>query len=96
MLKTAYITAELRNLDGRTRQEARKDGVFKWDKEQAKQEKERAQRRADGRGAAEKVEMKKERKAKKEQRRVKKLIELDIVDGPNVVVPGKGKVTATA
>ncbi|KAJ7162576.1 hypothetical protein C8R43DRAFT_990768 [Mycena crocata] len=82
-----YITAEMRELNGRSTKEAKAEATFKWrEKLSAEQEAER-RRRWLTLAVAEKAKKKQARKTRKEIKRKEELTQLGLWEAPNQVIP---------
>jgi len=82
-----YITAEMRELNGRSTKEARAEATFRWrEKLSAEQEAER-RRRWLTLAVAEKAKKKQARKTKKALKRKDQLTRLGLWEAPNQVIP---------
>ena len=82
-----YIKAELKDLQGRTRREARTEATFKWEQRIEADRKAELQRRWQLRGQEAKLLRKRIRTARKEAKRNQKLADLVLEQGQNQVVP---------
>ena len=79
-----YVKAELKDLQGRTRREARAEASFKWKQRIEADKKAELKRRWQLRGQEAKLLRKRARAAKKEAKRSKKLADLVLEDGDAV------------
>lgn len=82
-----YVRAEMKDLKGRTRAEARAEGTWKWSQRLVDDRADERRRRWKSRGAQTRMErrkVRKERKAVKEGERLKRLV---LHEAPNQVVP---------
>lgn len=84
-----YIKAELKDLQGRTRRDARAEATFKWKQRIEADRKAELKRRWQLRGQEAKLLRKRARAAKKEAKRSKKLADLVLEEGSNQVVPAQ-------
>jgi len=82
-----YIKVELKDLQGRTRQEARAEATFKWKQRIEADRKAELKRRWQLRGQEAKLLRKRARAAKKEAKRNQKLADLVLEQGPNQAIP---------
>jgi hypothetical protein len=82
-----YIKAELKDLQGRTRREARAEATFKWKQRIEADRKAELKRRWQLRGQEAKLLRKRARAAKKEAKRNQKLADLVLEQGQNQVIP---------
>ena len=82
-----YIKAELKDLQGRTRQEARAEATFKWKQRIEADRKAELKKRWQLRGQEAKLLRKRVRAAKKEAKRNQKLADLVLEQGTNQVIP---------
>ena len=82
-----YVMAELKNLQSRTRREARTEATFKWKQRIEADRKAELKRRWQLRGQEAKLSRKRARAAKKEARRDQKLADLVLEQGSNQVIP---------
>lgn len=82
-----YIKAELKDLQGRTRQEARAEATFKWKQRIEADRKAELKRRWQLRGQEAKLLRKRVRAAKKEAKRNQKLADLVLEQGSNQAIP---------
>jgi len=82
-----YVKAELKDLQGRTRREARAEAAFKWKQRIEADRKAELKKRWQLRGQETKLLRKRARAAKKEAKRNQKLADLVLEQGPNQVVP---------
>jgi len=82
-----YIRAELKDLQNRTRREARAEATFKWKQRIEADRKAEVKKRWKLRGQEAKLLRKRVRTAKKEARRNQKLADLVLKQGANQVVP---------
>jgi hypothetical protein len=82
-----YIKAELKDLQGRTRREARTEATFKWKQRIEADMKAELKKRWQLRGQEAKLLRKRARAAKKETKRKQKLADLILEQGPNQVIP---------
>jgi len=82
-----YVKAELKDLQGRTRREARAEATFKWKQRIEADRKAELKRRWQLRGQEAKLLRKRARAAKKEAKRNQKLADLVLEQGPNQVIP---------
>lgn len=87
MLLEECVKAELKDLQGRTRREARAEAAFKWKQGIEADRKAELKKRWQLRGQEAKLLRKRARAAKKEARRNQKLADLVLERGPNQVVP---------
>ncbi|THH08184.1 hypothetical protein EW146_g9078 [Bondarzewia mesenterica] len=86
-LLAEYIRAELKELKGRTRADARAEAMWKWNQRLADDRAAERKRRWRNRGAETRVERRKvrrERKVRKEGERLKKLV---LKEAPNQIIP---------
>ncbi|KAA1466076.1 hypothetical protein DENSPDRAFT_830823 [Dentipellis sp. KUC8613] len=86
-LMQEYMQAELADLKGRTRREARADAVWKWNQRLLEDKRAEKKRRWRNRGQEAKLERKKARKARKEQKQTERLQNLVLKEAPNQFVP---------
>jgi len=82
-----YVKAELKDLQGRTRREARAEASFKWKQRIEVDRKAELKRRWQLRGQEAKLLRKRTRAAKKEAKRNQKLADLTLEQGMNQVIP---------
>ncbi|GBE79142.1 predicted protein [Sparassis crispa] len=82
-----YTKAELKDLKGRTRREARAEGTWKWRVKLAEEHKAELLRRSKNRGAEARLLRKRVRKARKELKQRERLRNLVLEEAPNQVVP---------
>ncbi|KAF7355012.1 Nucleoside transporter [Mycena sanguinolenta] len=82
-----YITAEMRELNGRSSKEAKAEAVFKWREKLSAQDEAERRRRWLTLAVAEKAKKKQARKTKREARRRDQLTQLELLEGPNQVIP---------
>jgi len=82
-----YVKAELKDLQGRTRREARTEATFKWKQRIEADRKAELKRRWQLRGQEAKLLRKRARAAKKEVKRNQKLAGLILEQGSNQVIP---------
>ena len=82
-----YVKAELKDLQGRTRREARAEATFKWRQRVETDRRAEVKRRWQLRGQEAKLLRKRTRAAKKEARRNQKLADLVLEQGTNQVIP---------
>lgn len=83
------IQAEYKNLQGRTRRDARAEATFKCRQRLEDERKAEVRRRWSNRGQEANLEGKRERKARKSERMDRKLRDLVLQAAPNQVIPGK-------
>lgn len=86
-MRTDMIKAEVADLDGRSRREARAEGEWKFRERVAKMEKAQWMRQMFQRGIPQKVGRRRARKARKAERRLQKLRETVLVAEGNQVIP---------
>jgi len=86
-MKTDVVKAELDNLDGRTRGEARREGLWKFEERAKEEDKARKHERWVQRGGEVEVARKKKRKEKKQVRKQTRLREMILSDAKNQVLP---------
>ena len=82
-----YVKAELKDLQGRTRRDARAEAAFKWKQRIEADRKAELKRRWQHRGQEARLLRKRARAVKKEARRNQKLTNLALEQGQNQVVP---------
>ena len=82
-----YVKAELKDLQGRTRRDARAEAAFKWKQRIEADRKAELKRRWQHRGQEARLLRKRARAVKKEARRNQKLADLALEQGQNQVVP---------
>lgn len=82
-----FVKAELKNLQGRTRRDARAEATFKWKQKIEADRKAELRKRWQLRGQEAKLLRKRARAAKKEVKRNQKLADLVLEQGPNQVIP---------
>lgn len=82
-----YVRVELKDLQGRTRREARAEATFKWKQRIEADRKAELKRRWQLRGQEAKLLRKRVRAAKKEARRSQKLTDLVLEQRTNQVIP---------
>lgn len=82
-----YVKAELKDLQGRTRREARTEAAFKWKQRIEADRKAELKKRWQLRGQEAKLLRKRARAVKKEAKRNQKLADLVLEQGPNQVIP---------
>jgi len=82
-----YIKAEFKDLQGRTRREARTEATFKWEQRVEADRKAELKRRWQLRGQEAKLLRKRARTAKKEAKRNQKLADMVLEQGQNQVIP---------
>jgi len=82
-----YTKAELKDMQGRTRQEARAEATFKWKQRIEADRKAELKRRWQLRGQEAKLLRKRVRAAKKEAKRNQKLADLVLEQGSNQAIP---------
>ena len=82
-----YVKAELKDLQGRTRRDARTEATFKWKQRIEADRKAELQRRWQLRGQEAKLLRKRARAAKKEVKRSQKLADMVLEQGANQVIP---------
>lgn len=82
------IKAELKDLKGRTRREARAEATWKWKQKLAEERKAEMKRRWKNRGEEAALKSKKVRKQRKQTRLENKLRDLVLQGAPNQVIPG--------
>ncbi|KAJ7087194.1 hypothetical protein B0H15DRAFT_781347 [Mycena belliarum] len=82
-----YITAEMRELNGRTTKEARAEATFKWRSKLSVEEEAERRRRWLTLAVAEKSKKKQARKTRKETKRKDQLTQLGLWEAPNQVIP---------
>ena len=85
--KEEYIKMELADLKGRRRQDARRDGVFRWKLAVRKYKARRNWRRWVQRGAKAKMEMRIKRRHRQSTRKVRRLRVMKLREGKNQVIP---------
>ena len=83
------IQEEYKNLMGRTRREARAEATWKWRNKLIEERKAEMKRRWVNRGAEARLQQRRVRKTKKQERLRKKLQNLVLADAPNQVIPGQ-------
>lgn len=83
-----FVKEELKNLDGRTRREARAEATWKWRRALVEERRAEVKRRWQNRGAEDRLMRKKARKERKAEKRKERLRNLVLEDGPNQFVPG--------
>lgn len=81
------IQAEYKNLQGRTRRDAKAEATFKWRQRLEDERKAEVKRRWRNRGQEAKLDGKRERKARKAERMDRKLRDLVLQAAPNQVIP---------
>lgn len=81
------IRAELADLRGRTRREARAEATFRWRARIRDDRKAELKKRHVQRGLAARLERKRERQTKKVEMEARRLRNLVLKEGPNQVVP---------
>lgn len=82
-----YITAEMRELNGRSTKEARAEATFKWREKLSAEEEAERRRRWLTLAVAEKAKKKKARKTKRETKMRDQLTQLRLWEAPNQVIP---------
>ncbi|KAH9950027.1 hypothetical protein B0H21DRAFT_803286 [Amylocystis lapponica] len=82
-----YITAELVDLKGRTRRDARAEAAFKWRQRLEDDLRAERKRRWKNRGEEARLEVRKVRKARKEEKQRERLRNLVLSEAPNQVLP---------
>ncbi|KAJ7667658.1 hypothetical protein DFH06DRAFT_1085231 [Mycena polygramma] len=82
-----YITAEMRELNGRSTREARAEAAFKWRAKLSAEEEAERRRRWLTLAVAEKAKKKQARKTRREAKRRDQLTQLKLWDAPNQVIP---------
>jgi hypothetical protein len=82
-----FVKVELKDLQGRTRREARAEATFKWRQRVEADRTAELKRRWQLRGQEAKLLRKRARAAKKEARRNQKLADMVLEGGPNQVIP---------
>ena len=82
-----YVKSELKDLQGRTRRDARAEATFKWRQRVEADRRAELKRRWQLRGQEAKLLRKRARAAKKEAKRNQKLADLVLEQGPNQVIP---------
>ncbi|KAF7301616.1 Nucleoside transporter [Mycena indigotica] len=82
-----YIAAEMRELNGRKKHEARADATFKWRQKLTEQEEKERRRRWLTLAVAQKSKQKQARKTRKQQQRLEQLTKLTLLRGANQVIP---------
>jgi hypothetical protein len=82
-----YVKAELKNLQGRTRREARTEATFKWRQRIDADRRAELKMRWQLRGQEAKLLRKRARAAKKEAKRNQKLADMVLEQGQNQVIP---------
>ena len=82
-----YVKVELKDLQGRTRREARAEATFKWKQRIDADRKAELKRRWQLRGQEAKLLRKRARAVKKEARRKQKLADMVLEQGSNQVIP---------
>jgi len=87
VLLEEYIKTESKDLQGRTRREARAEATFKWRQRIEADRKAEIKRRWQLRGQEAKLLRKRARAAKKEAKRNQKLADLELEQGSNQVIP---------
>ena len=81
------IQTEYKNLQGRTRRDAKAEATFKWRQRLEDERKAEVKRRWRNRGQEAKLDGKRERKARKAERMDRKLRDLVLQAAPNQVIP---------
>ncbi|KZV77162.1 hypothetical protein PENSPDRAFT_746934 [Peniophora sp. CONT] len=81
------VKAEVANLRGRTRREARAEAAWKWKQTLDAEDKAEARRRAELRGDVARTEGRRVRKERREKKKEKLLERLVLQDAPNQVIP---------
>ena len=84
-----YVRAELKDLQGRTRRDARAEAAFKWNQRVEADRKAEFKRRWQSRGQEAKLMRKRARAARKEAKRNQKLADLVLEEGSNQVIPAQ-------
>lgn len=84
-----YVRAELKDLQGRTRRDARAEATFKWRQRVEADRKAELKRRWQSRGQEAKLIRKRARAARKEAKRSQKLANLVLEEGSNQVIPAQ-------
>jgi len=87
-----YVKAELKDLQGRTRREARAEATFKWKQRVEADRKAELKRRWQLRGQEARLLRKRARATMKEAKRNQKLADLVLDQGPNQVIPASAGV----
>jgi len=82
-----FVKAELKNLKGRTRREARAEAAFKWKQKLVEDRKAEFKRRWQKRGQEAKLLRKRARAVRKEEKRGQRLANLVLQQGDNQVLP---------
>lgn len=82
------MKAEIKDLKGRTRRQARVEATWKWKNRLLEERAAELQRRKANRGEVAWLEKKKVMKTRKAERIVRKLQGLVLKDAPNQVIPG--------
>ena len=81
------VKAELADLRGRTRREARAEAAWKWKQTLDAEDKAEARRRAELRGDVARTEARRARKGRREKKKESLLERLVLQDAPNQVIP---------
>jgi len=92
-LLSQFIATELKDLQGRTRREARAEATWKWRHKLEEDRKAELRRRWKNRGAEADLLRKKARKTRKESKQREKLRNLVLPVAPNQVVPAGSRVS---
>ncbi|KAJ6567222.1 hypothetical protein DFH09DRAFT_1156356 [Mycena vulgaris] len=82
-----YISAEMRELNGRSTKEARAEATFKWREKLSVEEEAERRRRWLTLAVAEKAKKKQARKTRKEIKRKDQLTQLGLWEAPNQIIP---------
>ncbi|KAJ7067962.1 hypothetical protein C8F01DRAFT_1116358 [Mycena amicta] len=82
-----YVTAEMRELNGRKKHEAHAEATFKWRQKLTAEEEAERRRRWLTLAVADKSRKKQARKTRKAQRRIDELTRLTLFEGANQVIP---------
>ncbi|KAJ7781610.1 hypothetical protein B0H16DRAFT_1359257 [Mycena metata] len=82
-----YISAEMRELNGRSTKEARAEATFKWREKLSAEEEAERRRRWLTLAVADKAKKKQARKTRREAKRRDQLTQLRLWDAPNQIVP---------
>lgn len=90
------ITAELQNLNGRTKKEARVDAIFKWNEKMRMEDRKERERRWIVMGGQRKAQRKATRKQRKQTREADRLRRLVLEPGPNQIIPPEAEMQAAA
>jgi hypothetical protein len=90
-LLDAMIKEEYKNLNGRTRKDARAEATFRWRQRLEAERKAEMKRRWVNRGAEARLVGRRARKAKKMERLRRKLRDLVLMPAPNQVIPAAAR-----